>query len=240
MSKYLTSPIFDQYRYCETYSDQGHVFTNDWESVRFCTSFQRGKYLRFEWIGNAFDRLDDGVTLDHVILLIWENQNFYLDLTGPEAKEPETTSEVSSLVDYDQSFSFASGIILPLLINSAELYKAIYVFPLEELEDKSIFDRGSILDFDQYGRRSRLHLSSARTIERFISTDVVTIEQKLSMLAHRRETDPNGSIGSKKFMETTSIFITCADFFDASLNHPPENKFRSPEDALKPRLHPLP
>lgn len=240
MSKDLTSPIFDQYRYCETYSDQGHVFTNAWESVRFCTSFQRGKYLRFEWIGNAFDRLDDGGTLDHVILLTWENQNFYKNLTGPEIKELENITEFDSLVAYDQHFSFACGIILPLLINSVELYKTTYIIPFEELEKKSILDQSSILEFDQYGHRSRLQLSSDRTIERFMETNVVTIEQKLSMLAHRRETDPNGSIGSKKFMETTSIFITCADFFDVSLNHPPENKFRSPEDALKPLLHPLP
>jgi len=68
----------------------------------------------------------------------------------------------------------------------------------------------------------------------------VNIEQKLSMLAKRRKTDPNGSIGSKTFMETTSIYITCANFFDVSLNQAPENKFRSPEDALRPMLHPLP
>lgn len=239
MAKELTSPIFDQYRYCQTYSDQGHVFTNDWESVRFCTSFQRGKYLRFEWIGKAFDRLEDGGTLDHVILLAWENQNFYKNLTGPEVKELENITEVNSLVAYDQHFSFACGIILPLLINSEDLYKATFIFPLEELEEKSSLDQGSILEFDHHGHRARLHLSSVRTIERFMETNVVTIEQKLSMLAHRRETDPNGSIGSKKFMETTSIFITCADFFDVSLNHPPENKFRSPEDALRPLLQAL-
>lgn len=237
MSKKLTSPIFDQYRYCETYSDRGDVFTNGYESVRFCTTFERGRYLRFEWSGSAFERLEDGGIISHAILLAWENQNFYQDLTGPEPNEPVNMNEVGNLVKLDQNFSFASGIILPLLINSSELYKSTYLFPIEELEEKSLFDHGSILEFSRKDCRSRLQLSSARTIERFMWTNIVHIEQKLSMLAERRKTDPNGSIGSRDFMKTTSMFIYCADFFDVSLNQAPKHKFRSPEDALRPMLY---
>jgi len=234
MESQLRSPIFDQYRSCESYSDRGNLLTNTHQKLSFSTSFQRGKYLRFEWTGSPFERLENGDIVRHAILLSWGNRNYFVNLTEAKTSEPEEADNVADLLSYDFSLSRASGIVPPLLINSNDL-QSNFCFPVDVFEEKSCNDDGAVLQYDTRCTRHRLELSSSRTIKHYFETFIVTVEEKEEMLARHKETDPNTTF-NRKFMETTSILISCFNYFDVRLNHPPTKEFESIENALKPRL----